>query len=51
MRSGPQEEFQHIVAVMDDEVMGENHEHRDDTQQFDAGVLPPTICDSGMGGF
>lgn len=32
---------------MDDEVMGENHEHRDDAQQFDAGI-PPPICDSGM---
>lgn len=25
---------------MDDEVMGENHEHRDDAQQFDAGIPP-----------
>lgn len=38
----PQGEFQHIVAVMDDEVMGEDHEHRDDAQQLDAGIpLPP----------
>ena len=36
-----QGEFQYIVAVMDDEVMDEDHEHRDDTQQFDAGVPPP----------
>ena len=29
--------------------MGEDHEHRDDAQQLDAGIpLPPTICDSGM---
>ena len=37
----PQGEFQHVVAVMDDEVMGEDHEHRDDAQQFDVGVSPP----------
>lgn len=36
-----QGEFQHVIAVMDDEVMGEDHEHRDDAQQFDAGVSPP----------
>lgn len=35
-----QGEFQYIVAVMDDEVMGEDHEHRDDAQQFNAGVPP-----------
>ena len=30
---------------MDDEVMGENHEHRDDAQQFDAGIpLPPPFA-------
>lgn len=33
---------------MDDEVMGENHEHRDDAQQLDTGVSPLPICDSGM---
>lgn len=33
-----QGEFQHVIAVMDDEVMGEDHEHRDDAQQFDAGI-------------
>ena len=27
-----QGEFQHVIAVMDDEVMGEDHEHRDDAQ-------------------
>lgn len=43
-----QGEFQHVVAVMDDEVMGENHEHRDDAQQLDTGVPPLPICDSGM---
>ena len=31
---------------MDDEVVHEDHEHRDDTQQFDAGI--PPICDLGM---
>lgn len=36
-----QGEFQHVVAVMDDEVMGEDHEHRDDAQQLDAGISPP----------
>lgn len=45
----PQGKIQHVVAVMDDEVMGEDHEHRDDAQQLDAGIpLPPPICDSGM---
>ena len=34
---------QHVIAVMDDEVMGEDHEHRDDAQQLDAGVSPPPI--------
>lgn len=29
-----QGKFQHIVAVMDDEVVHEDHEHRDDTQQL-----------------
>ena len=39
-----QGEFQHVIAVMDDEVMGEDHEHRDDAQQFDAGIpLPPHL--------
>lgn len=36
-----QGEFQHVVAVMDDEVMGEDHEHRDDAQQLDAGISSP----------
>ena len=27
-----QGKFQHVIAVMDDEMMHENHEHRDDTQ-------------------
>ena len=37
-----QGEFQYVVAVMDDEVMGEDHEHRDDAQRLDAGIpLPP----------
>ena len=31
------------IAVMDDEVMGENHEHRDDAQQFDTGVPTPYL--------
>lgn len=40
----PQGEFQHVISVMDDEVMGEDHEHRDDAQQFDAGIpLPITM--------
>ena len=38
-----QGEFQHVIAVMDDEVMGEDHEHRDDAQQLDAGVSPPHL--------
>lgn len=33
-----QGEFQHVIAVVDDEVVHEDHEHRDDAQQFDAGV-------------
>lgn len=41
----PQGEFQHVISVMDDEVMGEDHEHRDDAQQFDAGIpLPPLFA-------
>ena len=39
----PQGEFQHVIAVMDDEVMGEDHEHRDDTQRFNAGIPPPFV--------
>lgn len=39
----PQGEFQHVIAVMDDEVMDEDYEHRDDAQQFDIGVPPPPI--------
>lgn len=39
-----QGEFQHIVGVMDDEMMGEDHEHRDDAQQLNAGIpLPPHL--------
>ena len=30
--SRPQGEFQHVVAVVDDEAVHENHEHRDDAQ-------------------
>ena len=38
----PQGEIQHVVAVVNDEVVHEDHEHRDDAQQFDAGIpLPP----------
>lgn len=44
----PQGEFQYVIAVMDDEVMGEDHEHRDDAQQLDAGIPLLPICDSGM---
>lgn len=34
---------------MNDEVVHEDHEHRDDAQQLDAGIpLPLPICDSGM---
>lgn len=41
----PQGKIQHVVAVMDDEVMGEDHEHRDDAQQLDAGIpLPPPFA-------
>ena len=41
----PQGEFQHVISVMDDEVMDEDHEHRDDAQQFDAGIpLPPPFA-------
>lgn len=44
-----QGEFQHVIAVVDDEVVHEDHEHRDDAQQLDAGIpLPLPICDSGM---
>ena len=35
-----QGELLHVIAVMDDEVMGEDHEHRDDAQQLDAGISP-----------
>lgn len=38
-----QGELLHVIAVMDDEVMGEDHEHRDDAQQLDAGISPPPI--------
>lgn len=41
----PQGEFRDIIAVMDDEVMGENHEHRDDTQRFNAGTPPFEILE------
>lgn len=36
-----QGEFQHVVAVVDDEVVHEDHEHRDDAQQLDAGIPAP----------
>lgn len=39
----PQMEFQHVIAVMDDEVMGEDHEHRDDTQRFNVGIPAPYL--------
>lgn len=35
-----QGEFQCVIAVIDDEVVREDHEHRDDAQQFNAGVPP-----------
>ena len=38
-----QGELLHVIAVMDDEVMGEDHEHRDDAQHLDAGISPPPI--------
>ena len=39
-----QGEFQHVIAVMDDKMTHQNHEHRDDAQQFDAGIpLPITM--------
>lgn len=45
----PQGKIQHVVAVVNDEVVHEDHEHRDDAQQLDAGIpLPLPICDSGM---
>lgn len=40
----PQGEIQHVVAVVDDEVVHEDHEHRDDAQQLDAGVSPPPFA-------
>lgn len=43
-----QGEFQHVVAVVNDEVVHENHEHRDDAQQFDAGVSPLAFRVLGM---
>lgn len=36
-----QGKFQHVIAVMDDEVVHEDHEHRDDAQQLDAGIPAP----------
>lgn len=41
----PQREFQYIVSVMENEVVHENHEHRDDTQQLDAGAPPFKILE------
>ena len=42
--SRSQGEFQHVIAVVDDEVVHEDHEHRDDAQQLDAGIpAPPPI--------
>mgnify|MGYP006970852700 FL=1 len=43
-----QGEFQHVVAVVNDEVVHEDHEHRDDAQQLDAGVPPLAFRVSGM---
>ena len=40
-----QGEFQHVIAVVDDEVVHEDHEHRDDAQQLDAGI-PVRRCRS-----
>lgn len=41
----PQGEFQHVIAVMDDKMTHQDHEHRDDAQQFDAGIpLPPPFA-------
>ena len=39
----PQGEFQYVIAVMDDEVMGEDHEHRDDAQRFNVGIPAPPL--------
>ena len=44
----PQGEFQHVIAVMDDEVVGEAHEHRDDTQRCNAGIPPLAFRVPGM---
>ena len=43
-----QGEFQHVVAVVNDEVVHEDHEHRDDAQQLDAGVPPLAFRVPGM---
>ena len=32
IRSGPRGSFFHVVAIMDDEVVHEDHEHGDDAQ-------------------
>lgn len=37
----PQGESQHVIAVMDDEVVHEDPEHRDDAQRFNAGIPTP----------
>ena len=39
-----QGEFQHVIAVVDDEVVHEDHEHRDDAQQLDAGIPACLTC-------
>ena len=39
----PQGEIQHVVAVVNDEVVHEDHEHRDDAQRFNAGIPTPPI--------
>lgn len=40
--------IQHVVAVVNDEVVHEDHEHRDDAQQLDAGVPPLAFRVPGM---
>ena len=39
----PQGKIQHVVAVVNDEVVHEDHEHRDDAQQLDTGIPAPPI--------
>ena len=37
----PQRKILSIIAIVNDEMMGENHEHCNDAQQFYAGITPP----------